>query len=102
MELKGCTILITGGTSGIGLEFVKQLIPRGVAKIIITGRDMKVDKMVKIAIHGVLKDKKEIKPGMSKVLKFMSRAAPHPISFSISWTESPQKKNHRYNNYLSK
>lgn len=41
-----------------------------------SSQNMKVDKMVRIAIQGILKDKKEIKPGMSKVLKFMSRAAP--------------------------
>ncbi len=39
MELKNSTVLITGGTSGIGLEFVKQLSRQDVAKIIITGRD---------------------------------------------------------------
>ncbi len=38
MELKSSTILITGGTSGIGLEFVKQLTGQG-ANIIITGRN---------------------------------------------------------------
>jgi uncharacterized oxidoreductase len=40
MELKNSTILITGGTSGIGLEFVKQLTEHG-ANLIITGRDAK-------------------------------------------------------------
>jgi uncharacterized oxidoreductase len=39
MELKNRTILITGGSSGIGLELVKQLIAQGAAGIIITGRD---------------------------------------------------------------
>lgn len=38
MILKNSTILITGGTSGIGLELVKQLTDQG-AKIIITGRN---------------------------------------------------------------
>ena len=38
MELKHGTVLITGGTSGIGLEFVKQLTQQG-ATIIITGRN---------------------------------------------------------------
>jgi uncharacterized oxidoreductase len=38
MELKNSTILITGGTSGIGLEFVKQLTGHG-AHIIVTGRN---------------------------------------------------------------
>lgn len=37
MDLKNSTILITGGTSGMGLEFVKQLTEIG-AEIIITGR----------------------------------------------------------------
>jgi len=39
MKLQNSTILITGGTSGIGLEFVKQLNQQGAANIIITGRD---------------------------------------------------------------
>jgi uncharacterized oxidoreductase len=40
MELKNSTVLITGGTSGIGLEFVKQLSQQDAANIIITGRDL--------------------------------------------------------------
>ncbi len=38
MDLKNSTILITGGSSGIGLELVKQLTIIG-AKVIITGRN---------------------------------------------------------------
>lgn len=41
------------------------------------GPVMKVDKMVKIAIKGIANNKFEIKPGMSKVLKFMARLAPN-------------------------
>lgn len=39
MDLKNSTILITGGTAGMGLEFVKQLTEIG-ATIIVTGRKM--------------------------------------------------------------
>lgn len=38
MELRNSTILVTGGSSGIGLEFVKQLAEQG-ANIIVTGRN---------------------------------------------------------------
>ncbi|MBN8822645.1 MULTISPECIES: SDR family NAD(P)-dependent oxidoreductase [unclassified Spirosoma] len=38
MDLKNSTVLITGGTSGIGLELVKQLTDQG-ATLIITGRN---------------------------------------------------------------
>jgi len=38
MKTSGNTILITGGTTGIGLEFAAQLIPLG-NTVIITGRD---------------------------------------------------------------
>lgn len=39
MNLKNSTALITGGTSGIGLELVKQLTAQGV-NIIVTGRNL--------------------------------------------------------------
>ncbi len=37
MELKGKTILITGGTAGMGLEATKQFLEAG-CKVIVTGR----------------------------------------------------------------
>jgi uncharacterized oxidoreductase len=47
MQLKNSTILITGGSSGIGLELVKQLIAQQPAAILITGRDNSRLKQVK-------------------------------------------------------
>ena len=38
MQLKNRTVLITGGTSGIGLELAKQLLARG-NTVLVTGRD---------------------------------------------------------------
>jgi uncharacterized oxidoreductase len=38
VKLQGNTILLTGGTSGIGLELAKQLLARG-NTVIVTGRD---------------------------------------------------------------
>jgi len=46
MELKDSTVLITGGTSGIGLELVKQLSEQG-ANVIVTGRDPNALKQTK-------------------------------------------------------
>lgn len=40
MKLDGNTILITGGTSGIGLESAKEFLKRS-NTVIITGRDKK-------------------------------------------------------------
>lgn len=38
MDLKGATVLVTGGSNGIGLAIAKRLIAAG-AKVAITGRD---------------------------------------------------------------
>lgn len=46
MDLKNAKVLVTGGSSGIGLETAKQLIAQG-AKVAITGRNK--EKLVKVA-----------------------------------------------------
>ena len=45
MKLKQRTVLLTGGTSGIGLEFAKQLLALG-NTVLITGRNR--DKLGKV------------------------------------------------------
>jgi uncharacterized oxidoreductase len=52
MKLKGRTILITGGTSGIGFEMAKQLIARG-NTVLITGRDQLKLEEAKSSLPGV-------------------------------------------------
>jgi uncharacterized oxidoreductase len=52
MELTKNTILITGGTSGIGFELAKQLIALG-NRVIVTGRDEERLQQAKRAISGL-------------------------------------------------
>ncbi len=52
MKLKKRTILITGGTSGIGLELAKQLFQRG-NTLIVTGRDQEKLDAAKRALPGI-------------------------------------------------
>jgi uncharacterized oxidoreductase len=52
MKLKGRTVLITGGTSGIGQELAKQLLQRG-NTVIVTGRDPKRLDATSQALPGV-------------------------------------------------
>ena len=52
MKLEGRTVLITGGTSGIGFELARQLIARR-NTVIITGRDPRKLEEAKAALSGV-------------------------------------------------
>jgi uncharacterized oxidoreductase len=52
MKLENRTVLITGGTSGIGLELAKQLLERG-NTVIVTGRDQEKLDTAKRALPAV-------------------------------------------------
>jgi uncharacterized oxidoreductase len=52
MTLKNRTVLITGGTSGIGLELARQLLQRG-NTVIVTGRDPEKLDSAKRALPGL-------------------------------------------------
>jgi len=77
MDLKNSTILITGGTSGIGLELVKQLGEKG-ATIIVTGRKVEALNQTKKRfpnVHTIQSDVSE--PGEIRSL-FQNVTRQHP------------------------
>jgi uncharacterized oxidoreductase len=59
MNLSGNTILITGGSSGIGLELAKELLKRN-NKVIVTGRNAKKLQKVKDELDGVFTIKSDV------------------------------------------
>lgn len=52
MKLSGNTVLITGGTSGIGYEFAAQLLKRG-NTVIVTGRDQQRLEQTRRSLPGI-------------------------------------------------
>jgi short-subunit dehydrogenase involved in D-alanine esterification of teichoic acids len=62
MQIKGKTVLITGGASGIGLEAAKQFLANG-ASVIITGRN-----------QGKLDDAKKLYPAIIAIKSDVSEA----------------------------
>ncbi|MGZ3749753.1 MAG: SDR family oxidoreductase [Bacteroidia bacterium] len=60
--------------------------------VVDSNQNMKVDKMVRIAIKGILNDTLEIRPGLSNVLKIMSRLAPKFIAGMLDRTIEKAKK----------
>ena len=69
MKLKGKTILITGGTAGIGLEAAKQFLANG-AKVIITGRD-----------HSKLEKAKKLYPALIAIKSDVAKAEDAQLLF---------------------
>ena len=59
MRLSGNTILITGGSSGIGLEMAKEFLKRN-NKVIITGRDEQKLQIAKEQLEGVIAIKSDV------------------------------------------
>ena len=70
MELKGKTILITGGSAGIGLEAAKQFLSNG-AKVIITGRNQQK-----------LDEAKELYPALTAIKSDVANAADARLLFN--------------------
>ncbi len=59
MDLKGKKILITGGSSGIGLEATKQFIVNG-STVIITGRNQEKLNAAQILYPGITAIKSDV------------------------------------------
>ena len=77
MKLNQRTILITGGTSGIGLELARQLIQRG-NTVLVTGRDQEKLDAAKLAIPGLHTFKSDVSDPKAIALLYGSVLAQFP------------------------
>ena len=85
MNLEGNTVLITGGSSGIGLELATRLLGRR-NTVIVTGRnqaalesaqkDLPGLRTIQSALRGIARDDFEVRVGFAKIANLLSRVAP--------------------------
>ena len=86
MKLEGRTILITGGTSGIGFEMARQLLARG-NTVLITGRDQRKLEEAKSALRGAHTFQSDASSPESRASKYILtniRLSRSPVARSTS------------------
>ncbi|PVX83261.1 MULTISPECIES: SDR family oxidoreductase [Paraburkholderia] len=78
MKLNGRTVLITGGSSGIGLELAKQLIARG-NSVIVTGRNRARLEAARQAVLGLHAFQSDVSDPASIELLYQKVSASFPL-----------------------